>query len=545
MLRSFFATLLLLCSLSHLLAQPLTIDAASLVFGETNELQIDSLPLTLTNPHDDSVRITEVRLYDTFGKAAFGTSLDTMTLAPGQSQTGYVYFSPRHNILHNSELVIITASPYGALHIDLRGQGVYSQSYYQSTRNLTEQALKEALHTRLGQGFQGLSYNAARDEMFMQIDNQRVNGQGASANTLEGVYTGFTLANYGNRSDAQNQGMNTEHTWPQSLFDSDLPMRSDLFHLFPTQQNANGLRANFPFGTVSNPTWQQGGSKLGGGVFEPRDQQKGPTARAMMYFVLRYQNYSNYLNSQEAILRQWHAQFPPDQVEQTRNQAIFQLQNNRNPFIDYPQFIERITSLSSQSSAAPTQSVDASHSEIDLDTVMVGDTLSFTYVLVNTGNQPITLSNESLSDAQLTFDPAQTISGSIAPGEAAVLALRLIGDRAGTLSAQLSFSLDVPGQEAVQVPIQAEVVLGSTYLRGEPQGQGWQVAPNPVRSTLWLTRAASGPASQGRLLDLQGRELRRWKVPTGAVAHAVSVEGLAPGMYLLRQGEEEVKVRVW
>jgi endonuclease I len=527
------------------MAQPLTADVAELVFSATDETQTDSLPISLTNPHEDSVRITGVRLYDTYGQEAFATSLDATTLAPGQSQSAQVYFSPRHNILHHSELLILTESPYGALRIDLQGQGVYSNSYYQSTRNLSEQSLKEALHTRLGQGYQGLSYSAARDEMFMQIDNQRVNGQGASVNTLEGVYTGFTLTSYSNRSNAQNQGINTEHTWPQSLFNQDLPMRSDLFHLFPTQQNANGQRANFPFGTVSNPTWQQGGSKLGGGVFEPRDQQKGPTARAMMYFVLRYQNYSNYLNGQEAILRQWHTQYPPDQVEQVRNQAIFQLQNNRNPFIDYPQLIERITSLSSQSSATPTRSFDASHSTIDLDTVRVGDTLVFTYVLVNTGNQPLTLSSESLSDAQLTLDPDQTISGSIAPGDAAVLAIRLIADQVGTLGAGLSFSLNVPDQEAVSVPIQAEVVMGSTDLRDEPQGQAWQVVPNPVRSTLWLTRAAAGPASNGRLLDLQGRQLRRWKVPAGAVAYPVSVEGLAPGLYLLRQGGEEVKIRVW
>lgn len=545
MLRSFFATLLLLGFLAQIRAQPLMAEVASLVFPETDETQTDSLPLTLTNPHADSVRITGVRLYDTYGQAAFATSLDTITLAPGQSQTAQVYFAPRHNILYNSELLILTASPYGALRIDLQGQGIYSNGYYQSTRNLSEQALKEALHTRLGQGYQTLSYSAARDEMFMQIDNQRLNGQGASVNTLEGVYTGFTLTSYSNRSDAQNQGMNTEHTWPQSLFDSDLPMRSDLFHLFPTQQNANGQRANFPFGTVSNPSWQQGGSRLGGGVFEPRDQQKGPAARAMMYFVLRYQNYSNYLNSQEAILRQWHGSYPPDQVEQARNQAIFQVQNNRNPFIDYPQFIERITSLSSQSSAAPERSFDASHSAIDLDTVTVGDTLRFSYVLVNTGNQPLSLSNASLSDAQLTLDPGQTISGSIAPGEAAVLVIRLIADQVGTLTAELSFSLDVPGQEAVQVPIQAEVLMGSTDLRDESRGQGWQVAPNPVRSTLWLTRTHAGAANAGELLDLQGRSVRHWEVPAGAVAHAISVEGLAPGVYLLRQGGEEVKVQIW
>jgi hypothetical protein len=38
-------------------------------------------------------------------------------------------------------------------------------------------------------------------------------------------------------------------------------------------------------------------------------------------------------------------QFLPDAAEQVRNEDIFSLQNNRNPFIDYPQFAKRITSL--------------------------------------------------------------------------------------------------------------------------------------------------------------------------------------------------------
>ena len=66
--------------------------------------------------------------------------------------------------------------------------------------------------------------------MYSSIDN--VNGQ------IIGVYTGYTITS-NNRSDAFNKGINTEHVWPQGLFDKDEPMRGDIHHLFPTRIEAN------------------------------------------------------------------------------------------------------------------------------------------------------------------------------------------------------------------------------------------------------------------------------------------------------------------
>lgn len=62
---------------------------------------------------------------------------------------------------------------------------------------------------------------------------------------------------------------------------------------------------------VTSPTWSVGGSKSAGGVFEPRDEQKGNAARSIFYMAMRYQNYTGFLNGQEAILRTWNKQFPP------------------------------------------------------------------------------------------------------------------------------------------------------------------------------------------------------------------------------------------
>src|SRR6185295_4028554 len=185
-----------------------------------------------------------------------------------------------------------------------------------------------------GNGYISLGYNLARDSMFMWFDNKKTNGQGASQNTLECIYTGREAIGYTSRSDCQtNFSFNTEHTFPQSLFASNEPMRSDLHHLFPTDDASNNERADNPFGIVTNATWSVGGSKSNRSIFEPRDQQKGATARAMMYFVLRYQNYNSFFTSQESILRTWHQNFPNTQIERTRNDDIYGMQHNRNPFV--------------------------------------------------------------------------------------------------------------------------------------------------------------------------------------------------------------------
>jgi deoxyribonuclease I len=76
-------------------------------------------------------------------------------------------------------------------------------------------------------------------------------------------------------------------------------------------------------------------------VFEVRPLRRGDIARAIFYFAVRYQQ--TVAPEQEAALRSWHDADPPDATEQARNDAIAGLQKNRNPFIDRPDFVARIT----------------------------------------------------------------------------------------------------------------------------------------------------------------------------------------------------------
>src|SRR5690606_23844051 len=135
--------------------------------------------------------------------------------------------------------------------------------------------------------------------MFMNIDNKKVNGQGAAQNTLECIYTGREAVGYSDRTDAQTSDtFDTEHTFPQGFFSQNEPMRSDLHHLFPTYSPSNNSRGNFPFGIATQPYKNDDRnypSHLGANnVYEPHNVQKGSTARAMMYFVIRYTDYTNF-----------------------------------------------------------------------------------------------------------------------------------------------------------------------------------------------------------------------------------------------------------
>lgn len=166
--------------------------------------------------------------------------------------------------------------------------------------------------------------------------------------------------NYSQESDCYNH----EHVWPQSYFNNNTPMRTDLHHVFPTDGYVNNKRADFPYGKVSNVTWtSQNGSLLGkssdyagytGNVFEPIDSFKGDLARTIMYMSVRYEGedagWNNWAMANGAVitadaitvLLNWHHMDPVSKKEIDRNEAVYLIQNNRNPFIDYPLFADCI-----------------------------------------------------------------------------------------------------------------------------------------------------------------------------------------------------------
>lgn len=144
---------------------------------------------------------------------------------------------------------------------------------------------------------------------------------------------------------------NCEHVVPKIWFDNEAVPEGDLHHLFAAQKEVNAERSSYRLGELSPQ--QRGPSILGegwlsecSGTFEPA-AGKGEAARAILYFLIRYpgkvgDHPTEFRPQDLATLLRWHREYPVTLHEQHRNQAIFEVQGNRNPLIDHPEWADKI-----------------------------------------------------------------------------------------------------------------------------------------------------------------------------------------------------------
>lgn len=161
-------------------------------------------------------------------------------------------------------------------------------------------------------------------------------------------------------------GMNREHSLPKSWWGGDENAAyTDLNHLYPSDRDANMKKSNYPLGEVGTATYDNGVTKVGypiagqgGGssrVFEPDDEYKGDFARTYFYMATCYQDFSwkytyMMLNGEYPSMAQWaidmllkwHREDPVSKKELDRNDEVYRIQHNRNPFIDMPDLVEFI-----------------------------------------------------------------------------------------------------------------------------------------------------------------------------------------------------------
>ncbi|NOZ00775.1 MAG: hypothetical protein GXP54_02665, partial [Deltaproteobacteria bacterium] len=244
--------------------------------------------------------------------------------------------------------------------VDAWGSDVHYTGRYAGMEDLEGQALVDKLCQLVKKGYKGVSYDDAKD---ISLDFAYNFG-----GKVRAVYKGDWV-NGG-------KGLNQEHTWPQSKGAGSGDAKSDLFHLFPTHPTFNSVRGNLTFGVVDVKDWPESGYEgdpdctdhfpghplgcfsvrgwddQGVKVFEPRDGHKGDAARAVLYFSIRYGSDckvkslsvfdSIHPDTTESLLKTWNTLDPPDADERTRNDRIETIENVRNPFIDHPEFADRI-----------------------------------------------------------------------------------------------------------------------------------------------------------------------------------------------------------
>lgn len=243
------------------------------------------------------------------------------------------------------------------------------QSYYATINNTQGTTLRDNLTTITLAGPQNMSY-AKLWTAYYTTDVYPTDSVG-KAGKIWDMYSNvlFTpgsgqCGTYSNIGDCYNR----EHSLPKSWFNEQHPAYYDMGHIIPTDGKVNGQRSNWPFGECANGTRLSKGSyvakgKLGsstfdgytnaGTVFEPDDEYKGDFARMYMYMRVRYKsmdmtydsgskmfndNDANYgmTNYSVALLMKWHRMDPVSKKEVDRNNGMQSVQNNRNPFIDYP-----------------------------------------------------------------------------------------------------------------------------------------------------------------------------------------------------------------
>jgi len=182
-----------------------------------------------------------------------------------------------------------------------------------------------------------------------------------------------------------NSGVNREHVWPKnngSAFPASSQAGSDAHHLRPCDSSLNSTRGNNSFGEVpqtssnevgkngtyydpTNPCYQA--STSDGVLFYPGEGYRGATARILMYLQVRWGDQYNLTFVDRAgnnktigkisDLMKWHLEEPPTEEEIRRNEAVYAIQGNRNPFIDHPEYAEKIYCYDGQSYNAKLQSI--------------------------------------------------------------------------------------------------------------------------------------------------------------------------------------------
>jgi cysteine-rich repeat protein len=241
------------------------------------------------------------------------------------------------------------------------GSGLHP--YYSGVNtSLSDDAFKLELHN-LVDGHTNIGYSAIWGAFY----DTDLNILGCTGSDVGDVYSSYCwtyssdqCGNYDSEGDCYNR----EHSWPKSWFNDVNPPTADLFHIYPTDGWVNGVRSAYPYGEVGSANYTStNGSKRGncvtpgysGTVFEPIDSLKGDFARTYFYMSVRYYtedgswdttaatDKANILTWQENMLRAWHTSDPVSAKEMDRNDAIQTYQGNRNPFIDNPSWVDKIS----------------------------------------------------------------------------------------------------------------------------------------------------------------------------------------------------------
>lgn len=342
-------------------------------------------------------------------------------------------------------------------------------NYYNGAVGKSNEALMTALRNIIHSHTE-VSYSSGLLKAFAKAD---VDAQGY----IIDIYSNCRYSPSDNGSSASHvgEGYNREHSFPRSWFGGEVaPMNTDVFHIYPTDIHVNSQRSNFPYGVCANGTRLSYGSyvakgKLGtctypgytGTVFEPDDEYKGDLARSYFYMVTCYKNelpswpgsaqldysknrYKAFSTWTINMLMEWTRLDPVSEKEIKRNEAVYGIQGNRNPFIDHPELAEYIwgnrqgeawNGTGEEIPAEITSPVNGS--VIEMGSTTEGTELTHTITLKGKGlSKELVLSmsdNENFSVSANSFSASEVNSGT-------TFTVTFMADNAGSFSNDITIN---------------------------------------------------------------------------------------------------------
>ena len=283
----------------------------------------------------------------------------------------------------NTSIAVAVLGSFFSLNANF-SQAAVPASYYDLVDTSSPQALRQSLHEIIDDHTR-IPYTSSSTDTWdvLEIADE-------DPNNPNNVITIYKNASYG-KVGGGNTSYNREHSWPKSYgFPNDGSSNSaytDMHHLFIADSSYNSSRSNKPYancdvacsekvtefnagtggqgGDYSN--WTAGSGSTGS--WETWMDRRGNVARALMYMAVRYEGGSHGITGHaepdliltddrnlmeqhktgvnesiaymglRSVLIQWHKDDPVDDLERRHNDTVFEYQNNRNPFVDHPEWV--------------------------------------------------------------------------------------------------------------------------------------------------------------------------------------------------------------
>ncbi len=377
--------------------------------------------------------------------------------------------------------------------------------YYNGTENLSGNELKTALHDII-KGHVDFSYNRAKD-ILAYTDADTANADNVILFYLQ---ESRSADNYGTGGDY----INREHVWAKShgTFTDELPMYSDVHNLRPADASVNEDRSNKDFDNV-RPNGTQHSEAVNcwynDSAWEPGPETKGQVARILFYMATRYEGdngeidlelvnkLNNYYKPQFgklSTLLEWNNQYPPSDFERRRNERVYEIQQNRNPFIDNPGFANLIWGSGS------LETVQFADFEMQPQSPSVGDDAIIS-VKANSTSHPDSVllywgntydSSENKKELSLSSGKysAEINFGNMQPGETAYFSIMAFsGGDTSSIRATYIFPESVAGGDLTSIT-EVQGTTSESPLKGQEVTITGRITAN-FDNTLYIQETAS------------------------------------------------------